>query len=526
MRSSTSGCESGRERSCESKGSHSRRHRGRSSRHRNLSREGGKDFWKKFLKHKEGKHKDKEREGKGEVKMAVSILCQDMQPLHQAVVTHLVRDALKGKGPKEERRRDRKYSKERKCPAERVKEVTKEVLKNKEKIVETTDLIMGTIKESMPKIEETKEKEGKLHGGYKRFAKETARMITKMWRKGITDKEQQKKLVQKYLAKTKRKHMKGMLKGAKEVVEKILFYEIESCDPLYRKAIEKVVADAFVTHCFLKMTVKRKEMKEFKEKVEQKKEDGEKPWQHRRRGPHFGRFMKGEKMGGKKMIQEKLLKKGLKFVLNYYKANEENIKTCFEAIKPIIEEQFKDCKNTCRTGEEIISKALRAAGEEKKGKEFYVDFAKKYIKGCVTPCHKGCVKRCEGLVKAGLLFNGIKDKCVICIASRWGAIACCQVNGKNGCASAECADFIKKWITEHLPAVTEAAAIVDEMVKELSGLPLDSEMKAKFISKMTSQYLAMNCADGKLNKDDLKALLKKFKEGIDKTIEGIRAEAK
>ena len=522
MKSSSSGCEGGRERSCGSKGPRRKGHRGSSrrgegsSRRRDWSKEGKKP-WKKFKK------------DKNEVNMAVAVMCQDMKPFHQAIVAQIIKDSLKGKrcrdkSPKEEYKRGRKHSKERKFhSAEKVKEVAKEVLKTKEKIIETTELIMGVLKEQrMPKMEETKsDGEEKFHHGHKRFAREVAAMILKMWKKGITDKEEQKKMAERFFEKMKKRRMKKMTKGTKRMVEKILFYDLESCDPVYRKVVESVVACGFATHCFLKMG----EMKKGEKTEEQKEGEKGEFWHHRRgRGHFWKRFIRGDDR------EEKghgfMLKKMLKFAMCYYKKNEENIKTCFEAVKGVVDEHFKEdkcCKKVCKTMSKIVSEALK---EEEKTKEFYVDFAKKYIKGLVTPCHKGCEKKCQKFFKVAMLLDGVKDKCVIDMASHWGAIACCQANGKTGCPEDSCAEFSKKWLASNLPIVTEAVAIAKEMEKEFADCPTTCGKGGKLICELVLKYLAMNCTDGKLNKDDLKAYLKAHKERMNKKLECMKAECK
>jgi hypothetical protein len=468
---------------------------------------------------------------KHEVKMAVAVMCQDMKPFHQAIVAQIIKASLRGKcchdkPLKEECKRGRGHSKERsQFSAEKVREVAKEVLKNKEKIIETTELIMGVLNEQrMPKMEETKtDEEEKFYHGHKRFAKEVAVMILKMWKKGIANKEQQKKLAERCFEKMKKRQMKGMMRGTKRMVERILFYELENCDPVYRKVIETAVAEGFAIQCFLKMALKRKEMCEKKEEKteEQQKDDKEEFWRHRRGYGHWKHFMKGDHRGYKL-----ILKKGLESAMCYYKKNAEKVKNCFEVVRGIVEEHFKEdkcCKKASKTMAKIVPAALH---EEKDTKEFYADFAKKYIKGFVTPCHKGCEKKCEKFFKVALLLNGVKDKCVIGIASHWGAIACCQANGKTDCVEDACAEFAKKWIADNLSKVTEAAAMAKEMEKEFADCPTAFGKGKRLVCELILKYLAMNCVDGKLNKEDLKGFLKTHKERLNKELECIKTECK
>eukprot|EP00826_Nyctotherus_ovalis_P048434 TRINITY_DN5708_c0_g1_i2.p1 TRINITY_DN5708_c0_g1~~TRINITY_DN5708_c0_g1_i2.p1 ORF type:complete len:575 (-),score=214.15 TRINITY_DN5708_c0_g1_i2:109-1833(-) len=567
MQSSSSSEEERRGRHHGSKSPHRRGHHGKSGRHGSRSHEKGKECWKIFREHKEGR---------GEVKVAVAIMCQDMQPIHQAVMARLIKAKLKGERKSHKEEEHKKHhggSKERKerFTAERVKEVTKELLKDKESIIESVELIMGVLHEErmkmFPQGEEAKVEEVKtLHHGHKRFAREVAELISEMRCKGITDKEQQKEMAKKSLEKMRKRHKKDMTRGTKKIVKKILFYELENCDPLYRKVVEGVVSDAFTAHCFMKMAHKRRKMVEMMGKFEARTEEGEQtefrgrggmrgrgfggfrghgwrmhgmhegPWGHHMRGGPMEHFA-GKHHGAKfmrTMFQDFMLKKGLKFVLCYYKENAEDMKACYEAAKGEVEAYFKAInkpeeyrtKAMSKALAEIISGALRDAGEDKKTKDFYVDYAQRYIKGCVTPCHKGCVKRCERLMKAGLRFDGAKDKTVIGVASRWGAVACCQANGKTGCSEDLCAEFSKKWIAAHLPVVAEAVATAKEMANELLSERFGEGKGERFIGMLTLKYLTMHCPDGKFNKDDFKKFMKERKEKVDKMFEKMKSKCK
>lgn len=589
MQSSSSSEGSGKESSGGSRGPHGRRHHrehghGRheghhGSHHRGHhgghdgehSQEGGRGGW---MKH---------REGRGEVKIAVAILCQDMNPYYQAVMVQLIKNAIRGgcKSKKGEFKRRHGGSKEKRkeCfTSEKIKEVASELLKDKDKIIESIELVLTTLHEErakmFPKNEENKEDAGMTKGpgaemnfrGHRGFAREIADLITEWRHKGITDKEQQKEMAKKCLGKLRRERKKEMAKGAKKMVKKILSYELESTDRLYRKVIERVVTDAFIGYCHMKMATKRKKMlemmKEGKFEMPEPKEGGEErrggfggrggrggwhhrggwggrmprgPWGGHHMGPHMGPHMEGrdQKMLMRMMFQEFMLKKGLKFVLGYYKKVADDIKTCFEVVKGEVEGYFKESTSTeeykmraaGKIIAEIVSEALRVGGE-KKSKEFYADCAKRYIKGCVTPCHKGCLKRCRKLVKSGLLLKGVKDKCVIGVASRWGAIACCQANGKAGCPETVCAEFINKWIDQFAPVVTEAIAVANEMDKELSKGSVEEVTKGKILGKFTFKYLTMNCPDGKFNKEDFKKFFKGLKEKMDKEYESMKMKCK
>jgi len=547
-------------------GKHGRRYHRRHGRHSGGSQE--REHWKHT------------KEGKGEVEIAVAIMCQDMKPYHQSVIVHLVKNALKGKGPKEEEQKERyryhRRGKKKHFSSEQVKEIINEILKDKDKIVESIELILEVLsserKKMYPKTEETKKCEGmKKEGemfehGHKRFTKGIAELITEMRNQGVVDKEKQKEMAKRFFEKMRKRHKKSMTKGARKMTRKILYYELENFDELYKRVVEGVVSDAFAAHCFMKMARKhekmREEMKEFKGETEKpeegKTEESERGegrrgrgrgrgrgyWHHRgeHRGGwghwgHFGHFgRRGHHMGerGKGMMhmvfKDFMLKKGLEFIISYYKKNADDIKTCFEAIKECVDNHFKNSKIPeehkmkvkAKVMSEIVSGALRAAGE-KKSKEFYVDYAKRYIKGCVTLCHKECVKKCQKMAKLILLNNGIKDECVIGVASRWGAIGCCQANGKDGCPEAACTKFMNDWITKHLPIVTEAVSVANETGKELMMVPAE---EGKLIGILTLRYLTMECSDGKFNKEDFKKFLKEHKERMEKEFEAIKKECK
>lgn len=574
------------------------------------------------------------KELKNEIKIAVTILCRDMKPFHQTVVIHLVKKALKkqlreerGKckevpsgeeikeQPYEEHHKERhhgghykgkhhgeghhKWRHERRREedfhlTEMVKKAVKKVLENKDKLVETIDTIMEIFdcerKEMMSQTAQTKESEkescdkecrDKHHMyGHRRFAKEVAKLIMKMHKKGITKKEDQQEMAKKFIRKIRKGHMKDMKKAAKEVIKKILCYELEGCDPLYRKAVQKTITKAFVKHCFIKLSIKRekmhKMMKEFEERSEGRPEGepggprdpGMRP-PHHMGGPrgHFmggpmghhmmgfgmGRHMMGppsprmgmmcgphmmrgmgkfrKKMFMKTMFIGFMMKKGMKFVLEYYKKNEEAIKTCYDTVKELVVAYFKDMKqdDKCvmkamrRVMADIVSGAIYEAGDEKKSKEFFINYAKKYIKGLLCPCKKKCIRKCKHLVKAGLLFNGVKDECVLHIASRWGAIACCQKNGKDGCPESVCAEFTTRWVSDHVPIVTQALEVAKEMKEEMMKeckeecpKKCGDKVKDRFMCKMIFKYLAMNCTDGKFDKEQFKAYIKEFKERMKK----------
>ena len=454
--------------------------------------------------------------------------------------------------------------------AEKIKFILNSILANKDKLVETIETIIGTLKNKKKEMfsqgeetdpEEQKREEGRMFPRmHQRFAKEVAMLIIQMKEKNIWKKEEIIDFADKLWQDIRKRRMKQMKRGAKMTIEKILSYKFDQSDSLYKSAVELAVTKAFLKNCRFEFAAHRKKFIEMKKKFEEEKKTDtkEKPcfggpmgWKRFAMcGPMgWGRFGMGRGfgmgcgmgrgmrhgmghgkrhgMGGPMKFENCMVKKGLEFVTNYLDTHGEDIKLCFEVAKVLVETYFNEIKECGLELEiakkkalsHIVASAMLYVGDEKKPKEFYEDFAKKYLKGCVCSCGKECRIRCKELAEAGALLSGLKDEKGLRIAASWCTVMCCKANGKLGCPREVCADFIKKWMTDFLPIVNDALAVANEVKEEFKAegkCPGKCHGKGMFMVKMLREYLQMNCSEGKLNKEELKGYLKERKARMNK----------
>ncbi len=363
----------------------------------------------------------------------------------------------------------------------------------------------------------------------KRLSKAVAKLTYKMHKKGFDQKENWEKIAEKFWTKRSDRRIKRMKKKAKKFSLKVLYYMTDGCDFLYQKVAGKTLTRALLKLWGMKWLHR---MKHKEEKKEAKAEEA-------KRGPPFGMGMgmgmgigMGRKFGGgfwkkgmKWCFKKHLIREGSKFAMEYLSANQENIRTCLSVAKDLVENYYKDQKAQTpaearrKVLEKIVAEAVFKAGGEKKPNEFFADFTKRYLRGAVSTCDKKCVKCCRKMFKLALMLNGVKDQCVVHIASRWGAIMCCQAHGKIGCPKQACADFAAKWIKDFAPLVSEAVNTMHEAMKETAGEEGEKfceYQKKKMGRRMVLKYLEMNCVEGKLDKEHFKSTMKECKEAMKK----------
>ena len=313
------------------------------------------------------------------------------------------------------------------------------------------------------------------------------------------------KFADKFWAKRSEKRQKRLKKKIGESVTRILYYVTE--DPLYQKVAGKILTRSMVKLCHMKWAHHKMT----------KPEDGK----------HCGgehAMMRGMGMKGKfwkkkgKFFKKKMMKEGVKFVLAYLKEVEESVRTLLGVVTSVADEKMKADPTACCIDHELVVKAvsecINETDGEKKPNEYYVDFFKRYFRGYSCCCNKKCIKRCRKFFHIALLLNGFKDTCAIEVASRWGAIMCCQTNGKKGCVETDCAEFAAKWIKDFCPIVLEAMKTYNETVEECKeeGDKKGEFRKQRIARRMILRYLKLNCVDGKFDKENFKGYVKERKE--------------
>lgn len=241
-------------------------------------------------------------------------------------------------------------------------------------------------------------------------------------------------------------------------------------------------------------------------------------------GPH------GRKRGPGCIMKHMMMTECSKFVLAFKHENCEFVKTCLPIVKAVVDEALGKCK--CCPDEmkekiagKVVAKIYRYLGPEVT-KEQCVDFTKKYL-GTVTPCPKACVKRCRAGIKMAMRLNGVKDKCVLHVGCRWGAIMCCKANGHQGCSKDVCAEFAAKWAKERTQDVVAAIEAIREIKKGCKECQCGGKFEYMTIArKMVLSYLKLNCAEGKFNKEEFGKFVharlencKKFEERYGKCTE-------
>eukprot|EP00826_Nyctotherus_ovalis_P024053 TRINITY_DN1855_c0_g6_i1.p1 TRINITY_DN1855_c0_g6~~TRINITY_DN1855_c0_g6_i1.p1 ORF type:complete len:620 (+),score=183.50 TRINITY_DN1855_c0_g6_i1:235-2094(+) len=310
-----------------------------------------------------------------------------------------------------------------------------------------------------------------------KFAKKAAKLLCKMQDK----KRQPETAAAKFWKKASDKCMKKLLKKGKELASKMLFYKSCECDNTVRKGIVKAASRALCIARVVKPSCKEEEKKEC---------------------------AKGEKCKGF----------AAKFVSEFIDKNKEGAVACSNAIKQALDDFLKGAVPPCcvekfraKIAPRIIADAIALSNCETKPSDFYVEVANRYIKGGVCFCEKKCVKSCAKVAKIGLLFGGMKGECKAHVAACWAGVMCCRENGKTGCSRETCVEFFKKWIKEFAPTVEEAFKAMEEMKEEFGK---GGRMKCKVMRRVLLEYLKLYCIDGKFDKADFQARLKKMMETL------------
>jgi len=491
--------------------------------------------WKKIDK------KD-HKKAKKEIEIAASVYCGDWDPLHQEIMKGVMLDVIKRTCDKDECKdcpcHDEKLCcgdkcvcghkcpeecpencpcgcKDRKNPmchcykgdidfVDHVRNLNKffmgyckgEVMKMADVALECFKKVKGF---SFPEEGKMKEK----------CLKSIRKLLYIYHKKGFCQKEIWEKLGIEFWSKRSEERDKKMKHKFKKFVKKVLYYTSTENDKLYQKAACKAIIRAMIT------TFKAK-MRDLKAKFKEEKKECHK----------FGKMCKDKKFCKGKFIKEHLKSDGVKFITEFMKGQNENIKNALQiarenvfAFAKELKEgktgayplwpQKKQVKTICK----IVCECICAAGTEKKSNEFFVDIANRYIKGCVCTCDKKCIKCCRKLFETAIMLNGIKDEAILAIGSRWGGIMCCQNNGKTGCQKEACADFATKWIKDFMPIVSDAVGIAKEIMKDCACKQGCGEYeKKRKCRRMILKYLQLHCIDGKLDKENFTGYLKICKE--------------
>ena len=518
---------------------------------------------------------------KTEIRIAIAVIGADFNILQQGIMYHVIKNALKrGKNMCKDKCKDKcKEECKDKCKTEcakktkdcgkgecefmkKVKCITKKFLVcKKDKLLQKMQLAFDTF----TKVKGIPVPPADRPMPPKKFLKKVAKLMFKIYKKGLCTKESQEEYAEKFWNKDSKKHIKKMKKKTKEIVKKILYYECGDIDEEAKPGIARALTYASVGFATMKFHMPPPPPPHHEEKKEgpphgEKKEGPPcgpcgpcgpfgffgppfpflgppPPGHHGPCGPpppppHFG-GKKGHKF--MKHIFEKFLIMSItKYGVDFIKENKEIAKTCLALAKPEIEAYLKDnppfsccCpkKLANKLLKKVIAQAILVSLGEKKTDEFYTELIKNYIKGNACYCDKKCLKSCRKLAKVGLLFNGVKSKCQLRVASRWASLMCCQVNGKDGCPKVVCAEYLNKWIKDYIPVVEEGFKALDEFKEEIKDKTKPEEFHkeipgkkfmCKVMSKLLLRYLKMYCRDCKFNKDDFKTKAKESHEALKK----------
>lgn len=352
----------------------------------------------------------------------------------------------------------------------------------------------------------------------KHLIKMVAMLLCKMHKKGAETKECQEKVATKFWEGACDAHLKKMKCKVRELVSKVVYYRCDGCEgPICQgmiRVITKTLTAMFIVKMIKNMT------SEFKkgDNKEGKPEDICKLCSP------CG-FMEHKRM--KRMMIRCWTKFGVKFTVAFIKANKDSASACLEANKSTVDEylkgkklpsccspkEFKKCVLGC-----IVAEAIVTTCGEKKSNDFYVDLGKRVLHGCDCLCSRKHIKSCRKLAKTALLLNGVKDKTTVHVASHWASAMCCQVSNGDDCSKENCIEFLNNWVKGYTPVVEEALKAMKELKDECKSECKEDckcgRMKYKIMRRTLLEYLKVECADGKFNKDKLKERMKKFKDMV------------
>jgi len=518
----------------------------------------------------------KKEKTKKEVKFAVQILCDDWQPLYRRILKHVLLGVIKccckeskkgqcvccgGQGQKEEKCKcDCKCIKKGDskdecnpgctcgcnlkctclnkcsckgdsedmckpdcscgCKGQEICECCTEEIEYKDYIQNTCkkfimkckEEVKGMIDVAIDVFKRLKGHEPPFMGKFKKkFVKAAAKLLHKMYMKGQGKKDKWNCIAEKYWECHFEKCGKKMKYKVKKLAKRIMYYQSEGCDKVYQMCGTKLL-----TRLMIMLIRKKKEahMEECKKEHEKESTGMHEGGKEKLMQKALYDLMKSKK---KSIIKRKLKKICIKFGLEYLKENSEAIHGCLNSAKAEVDNCLKGCieydehrKNKFIS--KIVTWTLFTSYGEKKSSEFYSDQAKRYFHGHVACSSKKVMRKQRKYPKHAMMLNGVKDKNVLHIGKRWGAIMACQAYGKEGCPKEKVVDFISKWIKDYVPIIESALKIMCESMKEHGGYQHGEYRAKKKCRKFVFKYLVMNCTDKKFNGEDFKKYIKEQQE--------------
>lgn len=483
-----------------------------------------------------------------EIKVAIGATAPELNPLQQGIMFHVFKKIVKKmisskcKEMCKEKCKTECTLKE-KCGKKCKKDMKKSIKKALQHLVK--EMLVDKKEYILQKMQVVLDAFAKVTGKQiptgpempKKLLKAVAKVMHKIHDRGITIKSCQEKFAEKFWENMGKRKFKKFMKKSKKLAKKIVSYHCGDCEELAKKGITRILAQtlfgAGMAMCMKKMH--EGGMGSCGKCPEGKSTCGTEGCSK------FG-MMKDKKC--KKMFKKCMLMCAIKLGTEFLNDNKEIAMTCLKIAKNTAEEYLTNNpppsnaeKYRRKMVPRMLAAAIKVSAGEKKSEEFYLDFCKRYISGKSFFCKKKCLKKCRKLAKAGLLFEGVKCKCKAKIASSWASVMCCRTNFKEGCPKEVCAEFLKKWFKDFMPAVDEGCKTLQELKEEFKAecqsqcksegkegckeecKGMCEKLMCKFMSKLLLSYLEMYCQDGKLDKEHFKKMMKEGKEGIKKCME-------
>ncbi len=471
--------------------------------------------------------KDKNK-AKHEISLAVKFLCPEFEPLYKSVLKRMIISVSKcsscskehcGAAKPKEKHAGCTHKDECGadcgcgCKADTVKyqaggdirDLAKGIIsRSKDEVKHMLDVVVAVIKRLRG---HPTPQHGKMK---KKIAKKLAKLLHKMHLKAQGHPEWWEPMAEKFLSKRIRKVGKKVKRRCKKLAELATFYFSKSSEDSGCSSLERTVETKCLTRAMTMLVMKT--MHAHMKEMAMRKED-----------PTVRQPTPPCKTGCVKM-KRRIEDCCLRFASRYMADIHDEIGICTPAVADVVKQTLKDCtkygsdaKKDKLTGKIVALCMMCAAGEKKTG-EYYADVARRYIKGCVACCPKECICCCRRYPKMAMRIAGVKDKCVLHVGKRMGAVMCCQKFGAEGCPKDKVAEFATKWTKEFAPAVEEAVKAAREMFKDEAAEHGEYMVMFK-IRKMSLMYLQLFCQDGKFNKEDFRAHIEKMKGNVKRLFE-------
>lgn len=475
---------------------------------------------------------DRIQDLKDEIMLALTMTSPDLSPLHRTVIFSLVENEL--------RRRveaaDSFVSQSTKSDAgakefddEEVARFVKEFVQSqKEELIRMIEIALDSLKGM--RLQTLLIYDGRLHGS---LLRKIVRLIEKM---RMSSGESSEEVALNFWIRTMKKQQKKAKRSVKMLASKIVFYKFDESALEYQRAVYKLLTRVLERLWRFTWASHRMMLAERLSKTDEDSFEGGRGgfgrgrfrgWHRGGRGGHIPIseadqvIAEGEVQGSealeeisewnkrfmKKMFKKKVPLWGVQSALSYLKENQETIDTSFGATKQVVEEYFSkhkllNAQNEClltKVIARIVCESVCFSEGKKRPKEYFADYASRFLNGCFTTCTKPTFRAHKQTFKVALLLSNIKDKNVTRIAANWGATMCCQKKGE--CSEAVCTEFAKEWIGVYVPAINKALEVVKTFVHS-------KEHK----NRMLLNYLKMHCADGSFSEEDCRKFLNECKE--------------